>query len=145
MLPDAPAMRVQLPTAGLSVLGDVRLAIRTASFTAAALAAAGASLALLVARDRWMILRRCAGWAFGTATVWLIVALSIPQVISILAPAQGVLAAAIVAVLFGAMVTPALALAGLGAALLATSWVWHVGSRRRAARLVGKPTLLGFG
>ena len=145
VLPDAPAMRVQLPTAGLSVLGDVRQEIRSASLAAAVAAAAGASLSLLVARDRWMILRRCAGWAFGTATAWLVVAVAIPQLIAVLAPAQGVLAGAIASVLFGAMVTPALALAGLGCGLLVTSWLWHAGSRRRSARLVGKPTLLGFG
>ncbi|MFW2381498.1 MAG: hypothetical protein ACN4GZ_07040 [Acidimicrobiales bacterium] len=143
VLPDAPAMRVQLPTAGLSVLGEVRDAVASASRIAVFMSGLGAALALLVTRDRASILRRLSGWAFGTAAAWLIVAVVFPRAISALAPTQGVLAGAIATVLFGAMVRPAVLLGAAGCVALAGSLVWGAGSRRRGARLVGRPTLLG--
>ena len=141
-LPHAPAMRVQLPTAGLSVLGDIRESVSSASALAAFLAATGGLLALLVTRDRPSILRRLSGWAFGTSAAWLFVAVALPRAIAALAPNQGVLAGAIVTVLFGAMIKPATLLAAGGCTILAGSMMWGAISRRRGARLIGRPTLL---
>ncbi len=141
-IPSAPAMRVQLPTAGLSVLGQIRSQIEAASILAAVIAVIGAVGALTVARDRHMILRRVSSWAFGTAATWLVIALAMPRVIAFLAPTQGVVAGAIASVMFGAMVQPATILAGAGAALLAASWTWRSASRRRSSRMVGTPRLL---
>jgi hypothetical protein len=143
VVPDAPAMRVHLPTAGLSVLGQARDGVESASAVAAALSAAGAMLALLVTRDRPMTLRRLSNWSFGTAAAWLIVAIGVPQLIATLAPNQGVLAGAIASVLFGAVVKPAVSLAVGGCVILLGSMLWEAGSRRRGARLVGRATLLG--
>ncbi len=143
VVPQAPAMQVQLPTAGLSVLGKVRTAIESASKIAALVAAGGAIFALLTARDRGMILRRVSNWAFGTAAVWLVIALVMPRLISALAPRQGVLAGAIATILFGEMIRPATMLAAAGVGLLVGSWIWGQGSRRRGSRLVGRPTYAG--
>ena len=143
LIPQAPAMQVELPTAGLSVLGKVRTAIESASRIAAIVAAAGAIFALFTARDRGLILRRVANWAFGTAAVWLVIALVMPRLISMLAPRQGVVAGAIATILFGEMIRPATLLAIAGVALLVGSWIWGEGSRRRGSRLVGRPTYAG--
>jgi hypothetical protein len=142
VLPDAPAMRVQLPTAGLSILGDMRVGVESASRAAGGLALAGGLLALLVARNRPAVLRRLAGWAFGTASAWLIVAVALPQLIASLAPSQGVLAGAIATVLFGAMVTPAAMLAAGGCVVLLGSLLWSANGSRRGGRLIGRPVLM---
>ncbi len=143
LVPQAPAMQVELPTAGLSFLGKIRVAIESASMIAALVAAGGAVTALLAARDRGMILRRVSNWAFGTAAVWLVIALVMPRLISMLAPRQGVVAGAIATILFGEMIRPATILAAAGVALLVGSWFWGEGSRRRGSRLVGRPAYVG--
>lgn len=142
VVPDAPAMRVQLPTAGLSILGNFRESLESAAKIAALLAASGGFLALMVTRDRPSILRRLSGWAFGTSTAWLLVAVALPRLIAALAPNQGVVAGAILTVLFGAMVKPAVLLAVGGCMIFAGSWMWGTNSRRRGSRLIGRPTLL---
>ncbi len=143
VVPDAPAMRVQLPTAGLSVLGETRDAVESASIVAAVLSGMGALLALLVTRDRPTTLRRLSTWSFGTAGGWLMLAVGVPRLIAALAPNQGVVAGAIATVLFGAVVKPAALLAIGGVVIWLVSVLWGASGRRRGARLVGRPTLLG--
>jgi hypothetical protein len=143
VLPNAPAMRVRLPTAGLSVLGQIREGVQSASMVASVLSVSGAVLALLVTRDRPMTLRRLSSWAFGTAGAWLMAAVAVPHLIAALAPNQGVVVGAIATVLFGAVIRPAAFLAAGGCVILLGSLAWGANSRRRGARLVGSPTLLG--
>ncbi len=138
VLPQAPALRVALPTAGLSFLGPVRDALGQAGLIAGLLAGAGTVLALTVTRDRPMVLRRVSVWAFGTAGFWLILALGIPRLVSSLAPTQGMITGAIASVMFGSMVPGALTLLGAGAAMLCASAAWTLHARRRGARLVGR-------
>lgn len=140
VLPQAPALRVALPTAGLSFLGPVRTALGQAGLIAGMLAAAGTLLAVAVTRDRPMVLRRVSVWAFGTAAFWLILALGIPRLVSALAPTQGMITGAIATVMFGSMVPGALTLLAAGVAMLCASAAWTLHTRRRGARLVGRAT-----
>ncbi len=138
-VPQAPAIQVELPTAGLSYLGSIRAGLVQASLIFGLVGAAGACIALLVARNRPMVLRRLAYWAFGTAAFWLVISLAIPLAADVLSPRSGVLAGAIASVMFGAMIPGALSLAGLGLALLVGSFVWRQFGRRRGAHMVGTP------
>ena len=138
-VPQAPAIQVELPTAGLSYLGSIRAGLVQASLILGLLGAAGACIALFVARNRPMVLRRLAYWAFGTAAFWLLISLAIPVAADVLSPRSGVLAAAMASVMFGAMVPGAVTLAGLGLALLVGSIVWRQFGRRRGAHMVGTP------
>ncbi len=138
-VPQAPAIQVELPSAGLSYLGSIRAGLVQASLIFGLVGAAGACIALFVARNRPMVLRRLAYWAFGTAAFWLIISLAIPMAADVLSPRSGVLAGAIASVMFGAMIPGALTLAGLGLALLVGSFVWRQFGRRRGAHMVGTP------
>lgn len=143
LLPQAPAVRVTLPSAGLSFLGPVRDALGQTGPVAATLATAGTLVALLVTRDRPLVLRKASLWAFGTAAFWLVLALGIPRLVSVLAPTQAMIAGAVASVMFGAMIPGALTLLLIGAAALAASMGWMLYARRRGARLVGRATFAG--
>ncbi len=141
LVPLAPALRVELPTAGLSILGQLRQRLEQVSLTAALLAITGTATSLSVTRNRPMVLRRVATWAFGTAGFWLVVAFGIPRLIALLAPASGVVAGAIATVMFASMIPAAVALAILGGVALLGSLALSQMSRRRGARLVGRPNV----
>lgn len=140
LLPQAPALRVALPTAGLSFLGGLRDALDRAAVAAGTLALVGTLMALVVTRDRPMVLRRVSAWAFGTAGFWLVLALGIPRLVAALAPTQGIIAGAIAAVMFGSMIPAVVTLLGLGVGVLLASWLWLAFARRRGARLVRRPS-----
>jgi hypothetical protein len=139
LVPLAPALRVELPTAGLSILGDLRHRLEQVSLTAALLAIAGTATSLFVSRNRPLVLRRVASWAFGTAGFWLVVSIGIPRLIALLSPTSGVVAGAIATVMFASMIPAAVVLALLGGVALLGSFAWSQISRRRGARLVGRP------
>lgn len=140
LLPQAPALRVALPTAGLSFLGTIRTALSQAAVVAGTLALAGSVVALVVTRDRPLVLRRLSVWAFGTAGFWLVLAMGIPRLVAALAPTQAIIAGAVAAVLFGSMIPAAVTLFAIGAGVLLASWLWVGHARRRGARLVRRAT-----
>lgn len=136
VLPAAPPMEVDLPTAGLSWLGGVRSAVTRYTNLLAMVAAAGALIALLVTKDRPAVLRRVSFWAFGAALFWVIVGYGIPFLAETLAPSSGAIVAALVDVFFGAMIPPAIMMAVFGGLLLGASFLWSTVSDRRPAALM---------
>ncbi len=144
LIPQAPAIQVQLPTAGLSYIGRLREALVQGTLMFGLLGAAGAIFALVMARDRSMVLRRMAFWAFGTSAFWLLVSFGIPMAANLLSPTSGTVATAMATVMFGAMIPGAVTLAAVGGALLAGSFLWGQFERRRGSHMVGHPVRQGF-
>lgn len=134
VLPPAPSVAVTLPDAGLSFLGRVRDLLERAVMTAALVALAGAVFALVIARDRPGVLRRVSLWAFAASAFWLLLGYGLPWLAEQLAPASAAVFAAAVEVFLGAMIPPALGLAGFGVALIVVSLVWDALRRSVGAR-----------
>ena len=134
VLPPAPSVAVTLPDAGLSFLGRIRDLLERAVTTAALVALAGAVLALLIARDRPGVLRRVSLWAFAASAFWLLLGFGLPWLAEQVAPASAAVFAAAVEVFLGAMIPPALTLAGFGVALIVVSLVWDAVGRSAGGR-----------
>jgi len=68
--------------------------------------------------------------------VWLLLSFGLPYVLAKLAPASGALVSAALGVAIGAMVRPALTLAAIGIAILASSLLWpSMQARQGAAKI----------
>lgn len=135
-VPASPEITVELPTSGLSFLGKIRNGVGLFTLYSAALAVAAGIIALIVAKDRPKVLRRVAFWAFGTAAFWLAVGIGVPLVANVLAPSSAALVAGAIDVFFGAMVIPAIFIAGVGGGLLVVSALWPNVARRRPSRAI---------
>lgn len=136
VLPEVPELAVTLPTSGLARLGAVKNFVDRFTVFAAAAAAIGALVSLVVTNDRPSILRRLAFWAFGTAAFWLIVGFGVPWVANRVAPTSAAIVAAVIDVFFGAMIPPAVVLAIVGAIVLGISFFWSAASVRQGAHAV---------
>jgi hypothetical protein len=136
VLPEAPAVEIDLPTGGLSWLGSVRRTVNRFTAVLGLIAAAGALSALLITKDRPGVLRRVSIWAFGAAAFWMVVGYGIPFLAKTLAPSSSAIIAAIVDVFFGAMIPPAIMMAVFGAALLGLSLLWTTMAARQPATLL---------
>ncbi|MFT7600332.1 MAG: hypothetical protein ACI8TP_003273 [Acidimicrobiales bacterium] len=136
VLPEAPAVEIDLPTGGLSWLGSVRRTVNRFTAVLGLIAAAGALSALLITKDRPGVLRRVSIWAFGAAAFWMVVGYGIPFLAKTLAPSSSAIIAAIVDVFFGAMIPPAIMMAVFGAALLGLSLLWSTMAARQPATLL---------
>ena len=136
ILPPAPALGIELPTAGLSWLGSVKNFVDRWTVIGAVVSAAGLLLAFAVARDRAPVLRRVAFWAFGVAAFWLLMGYGLPWLIGLVSPTSAALATAMVDVFFGAMIGPAVTMAATGGALLAASLLWPMFNDRRGAAVL---------
>lgn len=138
-LPPAPTLAVELPGNGLSWLGGVKNAVDRFTQVSAALALIGITAAFVLARNRAGALRRVAFWAFGASAFWVAVAYGVPKVLEQIAPSSVSIATAIIDVFLGAMVRPALIMAGVGVALLLLSFIWPAIARRRPAAMLDRP------
>ncbi len=136
VVPEVPEIAVTLPTSGLARLGAVKNFVDRFTVLAAAAAAIGALLALVVTNDRPSVLRRLAFWAFGTAAFWLVVGFGVPWIASRVAPTSSAIVAAIIDVFFGAMIPPAVILAVIGAVVLGVSFFWSAASARQGATAI---------
>lgn len=139
ILPAAPQLEVDLPTGGLSVLGDLRAQVRRYTIFGALLALFGITLSFVLTTHRPKAMRRVAYWAFANSAFWLLVGYGLPSILERIAPPSSVsIATAVVDVFLGAMIRPAVIMFGLGVALLALSMAWPALARRRPARLVDR-------
>jgi hypothetical protein len=136
LLPAAPPIAVEVPGAGLAWLGTVKSVVDRYTLLGAVAALAGIVSAFILARNRPAALRRVAYWAFASAAFWLAVAYGLPAVVGAIAPSAMAIASAAVDVFAGAMIRPALVLAGLGVVLLVASFIWSALTRRRPAALL---------
>ncbi len=136
VLPEVPPVAITLPTSGLARLGAIKNFVDRFTILAAATAAIGALVSLVVTSDRPSVLRRLAFWAFGTAAFWLIVGFGIPWVANRVAPASAAIVAAVIDVFFGAMIPPAVMLAVAGAVVLGVSFFWQAASARQGAAAI---------
>ncbi len=132
-LPTAPAVEVELPTAGFGWLASVKDVVDRFTLLGALVAAAGATLALAVARNRGAVLRRVAFWGYGAAAFWLLVGLGVPRLADLLSPTSGAIASAAVDVFLGAMIGPAIVMAVASTVLLVLGFALPVLGRKRAA------------
>ena len=133
VLPAAPEVEVELPNTGLSWLGTVKRYVDRFTIIGAAVALSGVVTAFVLARNRAAALRRVAFWAFGASAFWIIVAYAAPWVLERIAPSSVSIAMAAIDVFFGAMIRPAITLAGIGLGLLLLSFVWPARARRKPA------------
>ncbi len=133
VLPAAPELEVELPTAGLARLGAVKRFVERFTLLTGIVAASGVALAFLLARNRPAALRRVAYWAFGASAFWLLVAFGIPRLLDGAMGRSASVAAAIIDVFIGAMIPPAVTLAVIGVGLLVVSFIWPAVTRRRPA------------
>ncbi|MEM9134655.1 MAG: hypothetical protein AAF962_07935 [Actinomycetota bacterium] len=139
VLPAAPQLEVDLPTGGLSVLGDLRAQVRRYTIFGSLLALFGVTLSFVLTTRRPKALRRVAYWAFANSFFWLAVGYGLPSILERIAPPSSVsIATAVVDVFLGAMIRPAVIMFGVGVALLVVSMAWPALARRRPARLVDR-------
>ncbi len=136
VIPAIPPVTITLPTSGLSKLGAIKSFVERATIIIGALALIGGAIALVITSNRPAVLRRVAFWAFGAALFWIAVGYGIPWLANLLAPSSSAIIAAIIDVFFGAMIGPAIALAVIGAGLLAASMLWAGVSARRPATVL---------
>ena len=134
VLPASPTVQLELPTAGLSRLGDVKRFVDRYTLVGALIAATGALVALAVARHRAPVLRRVAFWGYGAAAFWLAVGYGVPWLAGNLSPTSAAIASAAADVFFGAMIGPAAVMALVATALLAAGLALPALEGRRGAR-----------
>ncbi len=132
-LPPTPSLEVELPSAGLSWLGTVKRAVDRFTLIGAVVAIVGISTAFVLARNRAAALRRVAFWAIAASAFWIAAAYALPWVLEQVAPSSVAIAMAAIDVFFGAMIRPAVTLAGIGVGLLLLSFFWPALERRRPA------------
>ncbi|MEM9562979.1 MAG: hypothetical protein AAGA93_10195 [Actinomycetota bacterium] len=144
-LPAAPAVEVELPTAGFGWLASVKDFVDRFTLLGALVAAAGATLALAVARNRGAVLRRVAFWGYGAAAFWLLIGLGVPRIADVLSPTSGAIASAAVDVFLGAMIGPAIVVAAASTVLLLLGFALPVLGRKRAARVLQPRNPTGAG
>ena len=137
VLPAAPQLEVDLPTGGLSVLGDLRAQVRRYTIFGALVALFGITISFVMTTRRAKALRRVAYWAFANSFFWLLVGFGLPTILELIAPPSSVsIATAVVDVFLGAMIRPAVIMFGLGVLLLVLSMAWPALARRRPGHLV---------
>ncbi len=136
VLPEAPPLTVELPTAGLSWLGRLRNLAQRVSTVLGLAALAGVALSLLVAKNRPAILRRVSIWAFGASAFWLVVGYGVPFLAKTVAPSSTAIISAMIDVFFGAMIRPAVLMGAFGGVLLVASMLWAAASQRRGAAIL---------
>lgn len=136
VLPEAPPVNIELPTAGLSWLGRLRNLAQRVSIILGAAAALGVILSLFVAKNRPAILRRVSIWAFGASAFWLVVGYGVPFLAETVAPSSTAIIAAMIDVFFGAMIRPAILMGAFGGLLLVASMLWGSVSQRRGAAIL---------
>jgi hypothetical protein len=134
VLPPAPVVEVELPTAGLARLGAVKNFVDRYTTLTAVAALFGFVTALAVAKRRAPVLRRVALWGYGAAAFWLLAGFGIPRVAEALSPTSGAIASAAADVFFGAMIRPAVTMAVVATVLLAAGFALPAWERRRGAR-----------
>ncbi len=139
VLPEGPALAIEMPSTGLSWLGSVRTFVIRFTWGAALVAIVGALSSLIVAKNRAAVLRRVSAWAFGAAAFWLAVGYLIPYLATRVGPTSSAVATAFIDVLFGAMIRPAILMAAFGLLLLGFSFAIAAVQDRRPARLL-QPT-----
>lgn len=151
-LPPAPELQIQLPTENMPDLGGLRRQLQTIVPVLALLAAAGATLALIVTSNRPAVLRRAGIWAMGVSATIVAFAYVVPWLARALVPSQADVVAALIGALAETTRTPAIAMAaaGLGGVLL--SFVWRAlpdaapasssepRPDRRGSVITGRPT-----
>jgi len=138
LLPQAPQLAVEIPGTGLSWLGTVKDYVDRFTLLGAVVAGAGIVLSFLITTRRASALRRVSFWGFGASAFWLAVAYGLPGLVGFLAPSAMAIASAVVDVFAGAMIRPALIMAGISAALLVASIAWPARERRRPAAMIDK-------
>lgn len=141
-LPAAPSVQLELPTTGFVWLARVKRFVDRWTVIAALAALAGATVALVVARDRGAVLRRVAFWGYGAAAFWVIVGLGLPRLADVVSPPSGAIASAAIDVFFGAMIRPAIGLAVASTVLLLAGFALPAVASRQGARTL-QPNRVG--
>ncbi|MFV0259882.1 MAG: hypothetical protein ACK5PP_15705, partial [Acidimicrobiales bacterium] len=134
----SPELGVELPNTGQAWLGTVKDMVDRFTALGFVISLVGLALSLLITDDRGAGLRRMGRWAIGSAAFWLLVGLAMPYILQQVAPSAAVLVASAIDVFFGAMITPALILAGIGAIVMAAGYLWPSYDRRRPAAMVSR-------
>lgn len=138
LLPPAPQLAVEIPGTGLSWLGTVKDYVDRFTLLGALVAGAGIVLSFVITTRRAAALRRVSFWGFAASAFWLAVAYGLPNLVGLVAPSAMAIASAVVDVFAGAMIRPALIMAGISAALLIVSILWPARERRRPAAMIDK-------
>lgn len=138
VLPAAPPLPVELPNTGLSWLGDLKTQIDRFTRLGTIVSLIGIATGFVLSRNRPKTLRRVAYWAIGASAFWLATGYAIPWLLEQIAPSTVSIASAAVDVFFGAMVPPALTMAGIGVGLLVASLIWPSFSQRWPAAMLDR-------
>ncbi|MEZ5411017.1 MAG: hypothetical protein R2761_23505 [Acidimicrobiales bacterium] len=138
VLPPAPQLAVEIPGTGLSWLGTVKDFVDRFTLLGALVSGAGLLASFIITTRRAAVLRRVSFWGFGASAFWLAVAYGLPGLVGFIAPSAMAIASAVVDVFAGAMIRPALVMAGISAALLVASIVWPARERRRPAAMIDR-------
>lgn len=138
VLPPAPQLAVEIPGTGLSWLGTVKDFVDRFTLLGALASGAGLLASFIITTRRAAVLRRVSFWGFGASAFWLAVAYGLPGLVGFIAPSAMAIASAVVDVFAGAMIRPALVMAGISAALLVASIVWPARERRRPAAMIDR-------
>ncbi len=139
VLPPAPSLRVPLPTERIPNLGPVRDVLAAAVPLLGGLSVAGILLALGVTRNRPALLRRAGIWAIGLSLAVLAFAYGLPALAERFTPGQAEVVGALIGALAASTSGPALGLAAVGAAGIATSFLWRAVPAAAGAALGGDP------
>ena len=136
VLPAAPPMSLELPNTGLSWLGNIRTFVDRAMIFGFLVAVAGSVTSLVVTKNRAAVLRRVSFWAFGAASFWLFIGYAGPWLAARIGPTSTAIATAAIDVMFGAMIRPALLMAGFGGVLLLSSFLMSAAQDRKPAQVL---------
>ena len=123
-IPDAPTLRVALPTDRIPDAGPIRGFLQTAVPIMAVVAIAGGLLALLATSDRASVLTKAGIWALSTTIFYLLLGLGVPWLLRQYAPDQAEVLAALVTALLRTTLIPSLVLGVFGAGLIAAAIMW---------------------
>jgi len=121
LIPADLDLEVSIPTDSLGFVSRIRSLLKRVVPIGALVSLAGTTLGFAVARNRSKVLRRVGYWAFGASAFWLIVGIGLPKLLGLTTNEAAPIGSAIVSILFGSMVQPAIFLAILGIILIALS------------------------
>lgn len=132
ILPPLPARQVEVPAPEIAPLRTARSLVERGTPIAAVLAGLAALLALAVAPTRSVVLRRVGWWALSTGVVWVVLRYTGPLLADVFLPGASGITEAFSRAAVGSMLTPGLALTGVGGVLVAGSYLLRGGRDDRS-------------
>lgn len=128
ILPPLPARQVEVPAPEIAPLRTARSLVERGTPIAAVLAGVAALAALAVAPARSVVLRRVGWWGLSTGAVWVVLRYTGPLLADVFLPGASGITEAFSRAAVGSMLTPGLALTGVGGALVLGSYLLGGGS-----------------